>query len=327
MISKTIKANSTEAIAQEIERVTSESFKPTLAIVFLSIKQDWKKISQVLDQKEIAVFGATTSGEFIDGDIEEDSIVMMLLDLNPEHFRVLFLETGEHTTHENAMQIGIAGKNTFNNPAFIIASGWLHIDGEKIIEGIIEGFGEVKKLIHENENLHITMDSHLTPELKIDQSVAHNGVCLTVVNIENDTYTVTAIKETLAKSNLGELKIGDKVNLERAMLLGERLDGHIVQGHVDQTAICTNVEEQDGSWMYTFKYDPSAENITIEKGSITINGVSLTVVDSKRNEFKVAIIPYTYENTNFHEFKIGTKVNLEFDVIGKYVARLLEIRS
>ncbi len=141
MISKTIKANSTEAIAQEIERVTSESFKPTLAIVFLSIKQDWKKISQVLDQKEIAVFGATTSGEFIDGDIEEGSIVMMLLDLNPEHFRVLFLETGEHTTHENAMQIGIAGKNTFNNPAFIIASGWLHIDGEKIIEGIIEGFG------------------------------------------------------------------------------------------------------------------------------------------------------------------------------------------
>jgi riboflavin synthase len=193
--------------------------------------------------------------------------------------------------------------------------------------GIIENLATVERITKDQGNIHLTVKSNITKELKIDQSLAHNGVCLTVVNIENDTYTVTAIKETLAKSNLGELKIGDKVNLERAMLLGERLDGHIVQGHVDQTAICTNVEEQDGSWMYTFKYDPSAENITIEKGSITINGVSLTVVDSKRNEFKVAIIPYTYENTNFHEFKIGTKVNLEFDVIGKYVARLLEIRS
>ena len=193
--------------------------------------------------------------------------------------------------------------------------------------GIIENLATVERITKDQGNIHLTVKSNITKELKIDQSLAHNGVCLTVVNIENDTYTVTAIKETLAKSNLGELKIGDKVNLERAMLLGERLDGHIVQGHVDQTAICTNVEEQDGSWMYTFKYDPSAENITIEKGSITINGVSLTVVDSKRNEFKVAIIPYTYENTNFHEFNIGTKVNLEFDVIGKYVARLLEIRS
>jgi len=193
--------------------------------------------------------------------------------------------------------------------------------------GIIENLATVESITKDKGNIHLMVKSDLAIELKIDQSLAHNGVCLTVVNIENDTYIVTAIKETLDKSNLGELKTGDKVNLERAMLLGERLDGHIVQGHVDQTAICTNVEEQDGSWMYTFKYDPSAENITIEKGSITINGVSLTVVDSKRNEFKVAIIPYTYENTNFHEFKIGTKVNLEFDVIGKYVARLLEIRS
>ena len=193
--------------------------------------------------------------------------------------------------------------------------------------GIIENLAIVERITKDQGNIHLTVKSDLTKELKIDQSLAHNGVCLTVVNIEDDNYTVTAIKETLDKSNLGELKKGDKLNLERAMLLGERLDGHIVQGHVDQTAICTKVEEQDGSWMYSFKYDPSAENITIEKGSITINGVSLTVVDSKRNEFKVAIIPYTYENTNFHEFKIGTKVNLEFDVIGKYVARLLEIRS
>ena len=193
--------------------------------------------------------------------------------------------------------------------------------------GIIENLAIVIRITKDKGNIHLTVKSSLAKELKIDQSLAHNGVCLTVVNIENDTYTVTAIKETLDKSNLGELKKGDKLNLERAMLLGERLDGHIVQGHVDQTAICTKVEEQDGSWMYSFKYDPSAENITIEKGSITINGVSLTVVDSRLNEFKVAIIPYTFENTNFHEFKNGSKVNLEFDVIGKYVSRLLEIRS
>ena len=193
--------------------------------------------------------------------------------------------------------------------------------------GIIENLAIVERITKDQGNIHLTVKSDLTKELKIDQSLAHNGVCLTVVNIEDDNYTVTAIKETLDKSNLGELKKGDNINLERAMLLGERLDGHIVQGHVDQTAICTNVEEQDGSWMYSFKYNPSTENITIEKGSITINGVSLTVVDSKLSEFKVAIIPYTYENTNFHNFKNGTKVNLEFDVIGKYVSRLLEIRS
>lgn len=193
--------------------------------------------------------------------------------------------------------------------------------------GIIENLSTVTKIVQDKGNIHITVKSEITKELKIDQSLAHNGVCLTVVNIENDTYTVTAIRETLEKSSLGFLKIGDEINLERAMQLGERLDGHIVQGHVDQTAICTNVEEQDGSWMYSFEYEKGPENITIEKGSITINGVSLTVVDSEINKFKVAIIPYTYENTNFHNFKIGTVVNLEFDVIGKYVARLLEIRN
>ena len=193
--------------------------------------------------------------------------------------------------------------------------------------GIIENLATVTKIVKDKGNIHITVKSDIAKELKIDQSLAHNGVCLTVVNIENDTYTVTAIRETLEKSSLGFLKIGDEINLERAMQLGERLDGHIVQGHVDQTAICTNVEEQDGSWMYSFEYEKGPENITIEKGSITINGVSLTVVDSEINKFKVAIIPYTYENTNFHSFKIGTVVNLEFDVIGKYVARLLEIRN
>ena len=188
--------------------------------------------------------------------------------------------------------------------------------------GIIEGFGEVKKLIHENENLHITMDSHLTPELKIDQSVAHNGVCLTVIAIEATQYTVTAIKESLDKTNLNDLKVGSKVNIERAMKLGARLDGHIVQGHVDQVGQCTQAKETGGSWLYTFTYDPAMKNITIEKGSITINGVSLTVIDSGISEFSVAIIPYTFEHTNFHEFQVGTRVNLEFDVVGKYIAKM-----
>ncbi len=167
----------------------------------------------------------------------------------------------------------------------------------------------------------------MTPELKIDQSVAHNGVCLTVVDINEDQYTVTAIKETLNKTNLGELKRGDAVNLERGMKLGARLDGHIVQGHVDQTAICTKIKENDGSWEYTFEYDPALQNITIEKGSITINGVSLTVVNSQKSQFSVAIIPYTFEHTTFKNLKEGMKVNLEFDVIGKYVKRLTELRS
>lgn len=193
--------------------------------------------------------------------------------------------------------------------------------------GIIETLGTIKGLEKEGENLQISIQSDITHELKIDQSVAHNGVCLTVVAIENDTYTVTAIKETLEKTNLGEWKVGEKVNLERAMKLGDRLDGHIVQGHVDQTAICKNIEEADGSWYFTFEYDKSLNNITIEKGSVTVNGTSLTVVNSKINEFSVAIIPYTYEHTNFHNFKVGTKVNLEFDVIGKYVKRLHELQA
>ena len=191
--------------------------------------------------------------------------------------------------------------------------------------GIIEDIGVISNLKTELDNLHITIKSTITPELKIDQSVAHNGVCLTVVAIQNDDYTVTAIKETLDKTNLGFLKIDDKVNLERAMKLGDRLDGHIVQGHVDQTAVCTNIEEANGSWVFTFSYDTTLNNITIEKGSITVNGTSLTVVNSKKDSFSVAIIPYTYHHTNFNTFKEDTIVNLEFDVLGKYVSKLLEL--
>jgi riboflavin synthase len=190
--------------------------------------------------------------------------------------------------------------------------------------GIIESLGIVKNIVQEGENYQITIESDFTKDLKIDQSVAHNGVCLTTVHIEGNEYTVTAIKETLDKSNFKHLKIGNLINLERAMVLGARLDGHIVQGHVDQTATCTAIKEEDGSWFFDFDYDATLNNITIEKGSITINGVSLTVVNSKKNSFSVAIIPYTYEHTNFHTFKKGTVVNLEFDVIGKYVAKLLE---
>ena len=189
--------------------------------------------------------------------------------------------------------------------------------------GIIESLGVVKNIIKEGENFHISIECDFANELKVDQSVAHDGVCLTIVKIEGAIYTVTAIKETLDKSNLKHLKIGGLVNLERAMILGARLDGHIVQGHVDQTATCTGVSEHDGSWFFDFEYDPELNNVTIEKGSVTVNGTSLTVVNSKKNNFSVAIIPYTYENTNFHTFKNGTLVNLEFDVIGKYVARLL----
>lgn len=187
--------------------------------------------------------------------------------------------------------------------------------------GIVEELGKVVNLEKEKSNLHITIASKLTPELKIDQSVSHNGVCLTVVAINNNNYTVTAIKETLDKTNLAELQIGDLVNLERAMILGDRLDGHIVQGHVDQTGICTNMEEQNGSTVFTFEYDPSLKNITIEKGSISVSGTSLTVIDSQKNSFKVAIIPYTLENTIFKTLKAGSTVNLEFDVVGKYIAK------
>ena len=188
--------------------------------------------------------------------------------------------------------------------------------------GIIETLGTIQEIKKENTNLHISIASTITDELKVDQSVAHNGVCLTVVAINKNQYTVTAINETLEKTNLSDLKVGDLVNLERAMKLGDRLDGHIVQGHVDQIGVCTSIEEANGSWIYTFKYDEKYNNITIEKGSITVNGVSLTVVNSKKNEFSVAIIPYTYEHTNFKTFEVNTKVNLEFDVIGKYVSRL-----
>ncbi len=193
--------------------------------------------------------------------------------------------------------------------------------------GIIEDIGVVTHLNKELDNLHISIKSNVTSELKIDQSVAHNGVCLTVVHINNDEYTVTAIKETLDKTSLRTLKVNDRVNLERAMKLGDRLDGHIVQGHVDQTATCTNIEEANGSWIFTFNYDTSLNNITIEKGSITVNGTSLTVVNSKKDTFSVAIIPYTYDHTNFNTFEIGTTVNLEFDVLGKYVARLVELNK
>ena len=192
--------------------------------------------------------------------------------------------------------------------------------------GIIETLGLIKEIQKEDENLHISVSSSITNELKIDQSVAHNGVCLTVVAIENDYYTVTAIKETIDKTNVGDWKTNDIINLERAMKLGDRLDGHIVQGHVDQIGICKSIEDTDGSWRFTFDYDAALNNITIEKGSITVNGVSLTVVNSKVNEFSVAIIPYTFEHTNFKNFKIGTKINLEFDVIGKYVTKLHSLK-
>jgi len=188
--------------------------------------------------------------------------------------------------------------------------------------GIIEALGQIVSIEKEKENLHFTIESPFTPELKIDQSVAHNGVCLTIVAINGHHYTVTAIEETLRKTNLGTLRLGDPVNLERAMKLGDRLDGHIVQGHVDQIAECVSIEEENGSWVFTFSYDHTLGNVTVEKGSITVNGVSLTVVNSKDGEFSVAIIPYTHLHTNFHSFQKGTLVNLEFDVIGKYVKRL-----
>ena len=193
--------------------------------------------------------------------------------------------------------------------------------------GIIETLGVIQEIKKTDDNLQITIQSSITSELKIDQSVAHNGVCLTVVSVHKDLYTVTAIRETIEKTNLGDWKVGDIVNLERAMKLGDRLDGHIVQGHVDQTGICKNIESANGSWYFTFEYNPEWNNLTIEKGSITVNGVSLTVVNSKKNEFSVAIIPYTYENTNFKHFNIGSKINLEFDVIGKYVSKLYTLEK
>jgi riboflavin synthase len=193
--------------------------------------------------------------------------------------------------------------------------------------GIIETIGIISDIKKDQGNVHLTIQTNITNELKIDQSVAHNGVCLTVVEIFDNKHVVTAIQETINKTTLGFWEIGDKVNIERAMKLGDRLDGHIVQGHVDQTAVCTTIHEKNGSWEFTFEYDTALNNITIEKGSITVNGTSLTVVNSAKNSFSVAIIPYTYENTIFHTFEIGTKVNLEFDVVGKYIARMYELRG
>lgn len=190
--------------------------------------------------------------------------------------------------------------------------------------GIIESLGEIKDLTKDGGNLHITIGSDLASELKVDQSVSHNGICLTVVDSNSKNYVVTAIKETLDKTNLKNLRKGDGVNLERAMMLGDRLDGHLVQGHVDQIGICKSVDLLDGSWYFTFKYEEEADNITVEKGSITVNGVSLTVVNSKVNEFSVAIIPFTFEHTNFGTINPGDSVNLEFDIIGKYVKRLTQ---
>jgi riboflavin synthase len=199
-----------------------------------------------------------------------------------------------------------------------------------MFSGIIEQLGEVVALQKENSNLHITITasfdgvSNLSEVLKIDQSIAHNGVCLTVIDIKENKYTVTAIEETLNKTNLGRLRLGDKINLERCLRMGDRLDGHLVQGHVDQTAICKNIEALNGSWKFTFEYDGSQNNITVEKGSVCVNGVSLTVVDSKENSFSVCIIPYTFQHTNFSTFKAGTTVNLEFDIIGKYISKLVK---
>ncbi len=198
-----------------------------------------------------------------------------------------------------------------------------------MFSGIVEEAAEVVALNSDRGNLNITLKCSFTDELKIDQSVAHNGVCLTVVIIENGTYTVTAIQETLDRSNLGGLKVGDKVNVERSMLMNGRLDGHIVQGHVDQTAVCVNLVEADGSWRYTFKYDLDKDMarkgyVTVEKGSVTVNGVSLTVCNSQCDSFEVAIIPYTHDNTNFCQIREGSVVNIEFDIIGKYLSRLME---
>ena len=189
--------------------------------------------------------------------------------------------------------------------------------------GIIEDLGILKKIEKEKGNINLYFKSKLTPELKIDQSLSHNGVCLTVVSVDNDIYKVTAIKETLNKSNLGELKVNSIVNLERAMKSNARLDGHYVQGHVDQIAKCLNVKETDGSWYYEFEYDNTSNNVTIEKGSIAVNGVSLTVVNSKLDGFSVAVIPYTYNNTNFKKIQRGDIVNIEFDMIGKYISKLI----
>ncbi|MGL5273340.1 MAG: riboflavin synthase, partial [Phocaeicola sp.] len=198
--------------------------------------------------------------------------------------------------------------------------------------GIVEEYAKVVKIVKEKDNLHLTLTCTFVDELKIDQSISHNGVCLTVVNLENDTYTVTAMKETIECSNIGLLQVGDKVNIERSMMMNGRLDGHIVQGHVDQTAKCIAIEDANGSWYFTFEYAFDKEMakrgyLTVDKGSVTVNGVSLTVCNPTDNTFQVAIIPYTYEHTNFHTFQIGSIINLEFDIIGKYLSRMMQFNS
>ena len=201
-----------------------------------------------------------------------------------------------------------------------------------MFSGIVEEYAEVVKVVKEQENLHLTLKCSFVDELKIDQSVAHNGVCLTVVSIQDGTYTVTAMKETIECSNIGLLKVGDKVNVERSMMMNGRLDGHIVQGHVDQTATCINIADADGSWYFTFKYDFNRDMarrgyFTVDKGSVTVNGVSLTVCNPTEDTFQVAIIPYTFEHTNFHTFKVGSIVNIEFDIIGKYLSRMMQLTN
>lgn len=201
-----------------------------------------------------------------------------------------------------------------------------------MFSGIVEEYAEVVKVVKEQENLHLTLKCSFVDELKIDQSVAHNGVCLTVVSIQDGTYTVTAMKETIERSNIGLLKVGDKVNVERSMMMNGRLDGHIVQGHVDQTATCINIANAEGSWYFTFKYDFNRDMarrgyFTVDKGSVTVNGVSLTVCNPTEDTFQVAIIPYTFEHTNFHTFKVGSIVNIEFDIIGKYLSRMMQLTN
>ena len=201
-----------------------------------------------------------------------------------------------------------------------------------MFSGIVEEYAEVVKVVKEQENLHLTLKCSFVDELKIDQSVAHNGVCFTVVSIQDGTYTVTAMKETIERSNIGLLKVGDKVNVERSMMMNGRLDGHIVQGHVDQTATCINIADAEGSWYFTFKYDFNRDMarrgyFTVDKGSVTVNGVSLTVCNPTEDTFQVAIIPYTFEHTNFHTFKVGSIVNIEFDIIGKYLSRMMQLTN
>ena len=201
-----------------------------------------------------------------------------------------------------------------------------------MFSGIVEEYAEVVKVVKEQENLHLTLKCSFVDELKIDQSVAHNGVCLTVVSIQDGTYTVTAMKETIERSNIGLLKVGDKVNVERSMMMNGRLDGHIVRGHVDQTATCINIADAEGSWYFTFKYDFNRDMarrgyFTVDKGSVTVNGVSLTVCNPTEDTFQVAIIPYTFEHTNFHTFKVGSIVNIEFDIIGKYLSRMMQLTN